>query len=120
MKYVLVLLALVMVTIISCTKEDSPSDAPTYSVKYNIGCTDCMVVYVADTAGTQVTEHNQNSNWSYSFNGKQGQEVLLLAYNTSLTPQGVNVKISVNDSIMKDRTTYCAISGVSFTTDTLR
>jgi hypothetical protein len=120
MKYVLVLLSLVLVTMVSCTKEDNPGSTPTYLVKYNIGCTDCMVVYVADTAGTQVTELNKNSSWSYSFNGKQGQEVLLLAYNTGSAPQGVNVKISVNDSIYKDRTTFCAISGVSFTADTLR
>ncbi len=120
MKYLLVLLSLVLITVVSCKKEDNLSNTPTYLVKYNIGCTDCMLVYVADTAGNQITEFNQNSSWSYSFNGKQGQEVLLLAYNTGSAPQGVNVKITVNDSIYKDRTTYCAISGVSFTVDTLR
>lgn len=119
MKYLFGFILAIMLMVSSCSKDDKVNE-PTYSVKYSIGCTDCMVVYVADTEGNQITEHNQNSSWSYGFNGKQGQEVLLLAYNTGSAPQGVNVKISVNDSIHKDRTTYCAISGVSFVTDTLR
>lgn len=119
MKHTIGFLFLAMCIASSCTK-DGKDDTATFFVEYSIGCTDCMVVYVADTAGNQVTEHNQNSSWTYNFYGKKGQEVLLLAYNTGNAPQGVNVKIAVNDSIHKDRTTYCAISGVSFVTDTLR
>lgn len=103
-----------------CKKETDTIIAKTYKVKYSIGCTDCMVVYVSDTAGTQQTAYNQNSSWSYTFNGKLNQELLLLAYNTSNTPQGINVKIVLNDSVLTDRTTYCAISGVSFAADTIR
>lgn len=103
-----------------CKKETDTTSAKTYKVKYNIGCTDCTVIYVADTSGTQQTAYHQNSSWTYTFNGKQNQELLLLAYNTSNAPQGVNVKIAVNDSVLTDRTTYCAISGVSFAADTIR
>jgi len=120
MKKIFLLIALPFI-FFSCEKTaDNIPETKTYKVAYNIGCTDCMVVYVSDSAGTQTTEYNQNSSWSYSFFGKLNQEVLLLAYNTSSTPQGVNVKISVNDSILKDKTHYCAINGVSFAADTIR
>lgn len=79
-----------------------------------------MVVYIADSLGTQQTEYNQNSSWSYVFFGKKEQEVLLLSYNSAKTPQGVNVKIAINNSIIKDRTTHFAISGVSFVAGTIR
>lgn len=100
----------------SCKKEDNK----TYKVTYRIGCTDCMVVYVSDTEGLQKTEYHQNSSWTYSFNGKPGQQLLLLAYNTSSAPQGVNAKILVNEVVTKDRTTYCPINGSSFCVDTIR
>ena len=107
----------VVLVLASCSKDD-PSGK--YIVEYHIGCTDCQVVYISDTEGTQTTEYNQNSDWSYSFEAAKGQEVLLLAYNTSDRPQGVNVNISMNGEVLKDRTTYCAISGVSFAVDTIR
>jgi len=119
----IILLMFCIATIVGCKKNDTDNDLPkakTYKVQYNIGCTNCMVVYVADSLGTQQTEYNQNSSWSYTFFGKKEQEVLLLAYNTASAPQGVNVKIALNDSILRDRTTYCAISGISFAADTIR
>jgi hypothetical protein len=100
----------------SCKKEDSK----VYKVTYSIGCTDCMVVYVSNTEGLQKTEYHQNSSWTYSFNGKPGQQLLLLAYNTSPAPQGVNAKIAINDVVTKDRTTYCPINGSSFCVDTIQ
>jgi hypothetical protein len=123
MKNLLVISALIAVCFASCQKEDDDNNQPEkklYKVKYNIGCSDCQVIYVSDSLGAQTTEYNQNSSWTYSFYGKLNQEILLLAYNTSSAPQGVNVKIAVNDSILSDRTTYCAISGVSFAADTIR
>jgi hypothetical protein len=117
------LLMLLFITVVAaaCKKDVGINlDSKSYKVQYSIGCTNCMVVYVADTLGTQQTEYSQNSNWTYSFFGKKGQEILLLAYNTSDLPQGINVKIAINDSTTKDKTTYCAISGVSFATDTIR
>lgn len=107
----------VLLVLASCSKEET---AGTYMVEYHIGCTDCQVVYVSDKEETQTTEYNQNSDWSYSFEAAKGQEILLLAYNTSDRPQGVNVNISMNGEVLKDRTTYCAISGVSFAVDTIR
>lgn len=116
------ILLLCIATITNGCKKDNNGTlkSETYKVQYNIGCTNCMVVYVADSLGTQQTEYNQNSSWSYVFFGKKEQEVLLLAYNTADAPQGVNVKIAINDSTIKDKTTYCAISGVSFVADTIR
>ncbi len=104
--------------LLACQKEEQ--EKASYHVKYHIGCTNCMVVYISDTAGTQITEHQQNSEWTYSFYGQKGQKILLLAYNTSTFHQSVNVKIHVNDSLRKDRTTYCPVNGVSFAVDTLR
>lgn len=117
MKYFLPLFALLAVAITGCKKENSTK---TYKVSYTIGCTDCEVIYVKDTEGTQHTEYHQNSSWTYSFNAKQGQEVLLLAYNTGSAPQGVTATIRLNDSILTTQTTYCPISGVSFVVDTIR
>jgi len=124
MKNLLIAFTLVAVCVASCKKEDDDSDNQQqeilYKVKYNIGCTDCQVIYVSDSLGTQTTEYNKNSSWTYSFYGKKNQEILMLAYNTSSAPQGVNARITVNDSILQDRTTYCPINGMSFVVDTIR
>jgi hypothetical protein len=122
MNYKLLLLLLLSAILNACKKSEKENEVkPTeYNVQYNIGCSDCMVAYVADTAENQQTEQHQNSNWTYSFKAKKNQQVLLLAYNTSSSPQGVYVKITLNDSILQERTTYCPISGVSFVVDTLQ
>lgn len=112
------LMLISLLALMSCSKTDDAGK--TYLVEYSIGCTDCQVIYVSDKEETQTTEYNQNSDWSYSFNAQKGQEILLLAYNTGSAPQGVNVKISMNGEVLKDHTTYCAISGVSFAADTVR
>ncbi len=117
MKNLLALFALTALALTGCKKEDR---VKTYKISYTIGCTDCEVIYVKDTEGTQQTEYHQNSSWSYTFNAKQGQEVLLLAYNTANAPQGVTATIRLNDSILTTQTTYCPISGVSFVVDTIR
>lgn len=117
MKYLLPLLLIALLFTSGCKKE---TVAKTYRVSYSIGCTDCEVIYVKDTEGTQQTEYHQNSNWTYSFMAKQGQEVLLLAYNTAGAPQGVTATIRLNDSILTTQTTYCPVSGVSFVVDTIR
>lgn len=119
MKHLPLIIALLASVLIASCSKDNNTNSNSYTVQYNIGCSDCMVIYVSDTAGTQTTEYHQNSDWSYTFEGKRGQEVLVLAYNTSSAPQGVNVRIAVNDSITKDRTTYCPINGVSLASDTL-
>lgn len=117
MKYFLSLLLLAVLGAAGCKKE---TVAKTYRVSYAIGCSDCEVIYVKDTEGTQQTEYHQNSNWSYTFMARQGQEVLLLAYNTAGAPQGVTATIRLNDSILRTQTTYCPVSGVSFVVDTIR
>jgi hypothetical protein len=111
----------VIVFFFSCKKDsDNNNNVPLYKISYNIGCTDCEVIYVSDSLGNQSTEYHQNSSWSYSFHGKKNQEVLMLAYNTSDHAQGVTATIMLNDTVLKSRTTYCAISGISFVVDTIR
>lgn len=111
---------LILITFItSCKKEDKDA-VIARKVTYQIGCTDCMVVY-SDENNQQQTIYDQNtSSFSYTFEGKKGQEVLLLAYNTGDQPQGVTATILLNDTVFKTRTTYCPISGVSMVVDTLR
>ncbi len=110
----------------ACKKETETTltntnpSSKTYKVKYTIGCTDCEVIYVSDTLGTQSTAFHQNSTWTYSFNAKKNQELLFLAYNTSTAPQGVTATIFLNDTILVTRTNYCPISGYSFCVDTVR
>lgn len=116
MKNILFVLTITTMLISSCKKET----AKVYKVEYAIGCTDCEVIYTSDTEGNQLTEFNQNSTWNYSFNAKPGQEVLLLAYNTSSAPQGVTATIKLNGLVTKTRTTYCPINGISFCADTIR
>jgi hypothetical protein len=116
MKKLPLLLAAFTMLLSSCKKESEE----VYKITYSIGCTDCMVAYVADQAGNQSSAFHQNSSWSYSFNAKKNQEVLLMAYNTSSAPQGVTATIMLNDELLETRTTYCAISGVSFCADTVR
>ena len=82
--------------------------------------TDCEVIFVSNQTGTQTTELHQNSSWSYSFNAKRNQEVILLAYNTSSYPQGVTATIKLNDAVLQTQTYYCQISGLSFCADTVR
>jgi hypothetical protein len=100
----------------SCKKEN---DA-VYKVTYSIGCSDCMVAYVSDQNGTQVSEYHKSTGWTYSFNAGKNQEVLLMAYNTSSVPQAVTATITLNGAILSTQTNYCAISGVSFCADTIR
>lgn len=111
----MILPALACLLLSSCNKDGQD----TYLVAYTLGCSDCQVAYVSDGDGTQVSEDHQNNDWTYSFEAKQGQEVFVFGYNTSGSPQGVSVSISVNGSVTKQRTTYCPISGVSFVVDTI-
>ena len=104
----------------SCKKNNTPSATKIYKVKYTMACTDCEVIYVSDTTGTQSTEYHKNSSWSYSFNGKKDQELLFLAYNTSSVPQGVTATIFLNNSVAATQTNYCPISGDAFVVDTIR
>ncbi len=116
MKQIFILVSIITFALSACKKESEQI----YKVDYSIGCTDCEVIYVSDQSGTQSTKFHQNSTWTYSFNAKKNQEVLLLAYNTSSAPQGVTATIKLNDIILETRTTYCPVSGVSFCTDTVR
>ena len=115
MKKIYILALLLGFGISSCTK---PSEQ-IYSVEYNIGCSDCTVVYVSDQSGTQTSEYHKTSSWKFSFNAKKGQEVLLMAYNTSSAPQGVTATMKLNNQVLQTRTTYCPISGISFVVDTI-
>ena len=84
MKKILLLLLVFSLSLSACKKETETSTtnintnpAPkTYKVKYTMVCTDCEVVYVSDTLGTQSTAFHQNSTWSYTFNAKKNQELL--------------------------------------------
>ena len=116
MKKFTLLFASLTLLLSACKKEDEQ----VYKISYTIGCTDCSVFYTSDQAGTQFQEYNQNSSWTYSFNAKKNQEVMLMAYNTSSAPQGVTATIKLNDEILETRTTYCPISGYSFCVDTAR
>lgn len=121
MKKISILFLLIAFAFSSCTKvcKDCPAIL-TYKVKYTMVCTDCEVVYVSDTSGTQTTEYHKNSSWSYTFNGKKNQQLLFLAYNTSSVMQGVTATISVNDSVVATQTNYCPVSGNAFVVDTIQ
>ena len=120
MKKTLVLLVVISVAFFSCKKENSPLAQKTFKVKYTIGCTDCEVIYVSDTSGTQTSEYHKSTGWSYSFNGKKNQQLLFLAYNTSSVMQGVSATISINDSVAATQTNYCPVSGDAFVVDTIQ
>lgn len=103
------------------TTNTNTNQAPkTYKVKYTMVCTDCEVIYVSDTLGTQSTAFHQNSTWSYTFNAKKNQELLFLAYNQSSTIQGVTATILLNDTVLSTQTTYCPFNGAAFCADTVR
>ncbi len=92
----------------------------TYKVTYEIGCTDCQVIYYGDSLETQVVEDHRTSSWTYTFYGRKNQSALLFAYNTSGAPQGVTATIKLNDTLLTTQTNYCPISGYSFVEDTIR
>jgi len=117
MKKTFLLLIVLAFVFSSCKKENT---AKSFKVKYTIGCTDCWVAYTSDQAGTQSNAYHQNSTWTYSFDGKEGQELLLLAYNTSSGHQAVTATILVNDAVLETRTTYCPVNGVALCADTIR
>lgn len=119
MKNVYAFLFVALATVSSCKKGSSPDDT-IYKVEYTIGCSDCMVAYVSDQKGTQLSEYHKSTGWTYTFNAKKNQEVLLMAYNTSSAPQGVTATIKLNNSVIATQTNYCAISGISFCADTIR
>ncbi len=110
------LLVSVIITLLPSCKKASDS---IHKIEYSIGCTDCMVAYTADQQGNQLSEYHKSTGWTYNFNAKQHQEILLMAYNTSSSPQGVTATIKLNGEILESRTTYCPISGVSFCVDTI-
>ncbi len=118
MKKILPFVPLMSMVFSSCKKEEEVVQEPERHVEYKIGCTDCEVIY-NNSQGQSVTEYNQNNNWSYSFDGKAGDVVLLFAYNTSSVPQGVTASILLNGSTLQEQTNYCPISGYSFVVDTL-
>ena len=127
MKKLFLLFTIIAVGVSSCKKESlNPSGNPTgttqkiYKVKYTMVCTDCEVIYVSDTLGTQSIEYHQNSSWSYTFNAKKNQELLFLAYNQSSNIQGVTATILLNDSVLATQTTYCPFNGSAFCADTVR
>ena len=118
------LLALFLLAFSSCKKDsDDPEPTPTptpvpQQVTYRIICSDCQVFYYK--AGmVQANEYHVNSSWSYSFDGVKGDVVMLMAYNTSNAPQGVNATILVDNDTLCSQTNFCPISGYSFVTDTL-
>ena len=39
----------------------------TYKVTYEIGCTDCEVIYYSDSMQTNGTEYHKNNSWTYTF-----------------------------------------------------
>lgn len=117
MKKVTPFLVIVCLLVSSCKKE---GQSKVNTVEYSIGCTDCMVVYVSDQNGTQTSEYHQNSSWAYSFDAVEGQQVLLMAYNTAATHQSVTATIKQNGAVLKTKTTYCPINGISFCVDTIR
>lgn len=116
MKKITILFAAFTFLLSSCKKED----AQAYKITYTIGCTDCSVFYTTDQTGAQGQQYHQNSNWTYSFNAKMNQEVMLMAYNTSSAPQGVTATIMLNDEILETRTHYCPVAGYAFCVDTVR
>ena len=120
MKKIFVLLVVITVAISSCKKENTNPAQEIFKVKYTMVCTDCEVVYVSDTSGTQSTAYHQNNSWSYTFNAKKDQQLLFLAYNQSATPQGVTATILLNDSVLTTQTTYCPFNGSAFCVDTVR
>ena len=116
------LLAFAFLTFFSCKKNnDDPEPTPTpvqKQITYRIICSDCQVFYYK--AGMeQANEYHVNSSWSYSFTGTNGDVALLMAYNTSSAPQGVNATILVDNDTLCSQTNFCPISGYSFVTDTL-
>lgn len=116
MNKITLLLFVVTFLLAGCKKESEQRR----TVEYSIGCTDCMVAYVADQQGNQHSEYHQNSSWKYSFNAASGQQVLLMAYNTSNNYQSVTATIKQNGVVLTTQTTYCPISGVSFCVDTIQ
>jgi hypothetical protein len=120
MKNLILLLGIITVAISSCKKENANPALKIYKVKYTMICTDCQVIYVSDTLGTQSSAYHQNSSWSYTFNAKENQQLLFLAYNQSANPQAVTATISLNDSVLSTQTTYCPFNGSAFCVDTAR
>ena len=111
----------------ACNKKNESDTTPTPTpvavqrhVEYRIACTDCEVIYYNGHGDTSVTEFHKNSSWSYSFEGKAGDHVLLVAMNTASAPQGVTACIKLNGDTLASQTTYCPISGTSLVSDTLQ
>jgi hypothetical protein len=124
MKRIIISVLALLFILISCKKKNNDDTTPvvpkkTYKITYEIGCTDCEVVYYRDSLEVQSTELHQNSTWTYTFYGKKGQTALLFAYNTSNNPQGVTATIKVNEVITTTQTNYCPISGYAFVADTI-
>ncbi len=113
------LLFFVLALVLSACKKEKNPPVKQYKVKYTLGCTDCTIIYYYDENGNDTTEYHKNSNWSYTFNGKPGQQLILFAYNTSGAAQTVSTAISLNDTLLATQTGYCPINGSSFCSDTI-
>lgn len=120
MKKFLVLLFAVISVLTSCKKDINDVTQKPDKITYRMVCTDCQVIYVSDTIGTQSSEFHKNSDWSYTFYGKKNQELLFLAYNTSGSPQAVTATILQNDTVLSTQTRFCPVSSYAFCADTIR
>lgn len=123
MKNNYLLISILFLAFVSCKKKEEDEDISpvkkTYKVTYEIGCTDCQVIYYKDSLQTQAVEDHKNSSWTFTFYGRKNQEVLLFAYNTSSVAQGVTATIKVNDTVTTTQTNYCPVSGNAFVVDSL-
>lgn len=120
MKKALPLFIVMFALVFSACKKSENTNPQVYKVKYSIACSDCEVIYYKDTEENDTAEYHKNNSWTYTFNAKKGQTVLLFAYNTSDHPQGVTATIELNDSVLTTQTNYCAISGDAFVVDTIQ
>lgn len=117
MKGLLLVFIATLLLLNACKKEAATNP---YTIRYTVNCTNCDVFYTKDQTGAQGSEFNKNSSWTYSFEAKKNQEVLLLAYNKSSSPEAITATILLNDEVLETRTTYCPISGYAFCVDTIQ
>jgi hypothetical protein len=113
MKKVGLLLIVSLGVLYSCKKTKDQT------LRYEISCQDCFIVYYKENQ-EQVSIFGNSGDWSHEMPVSPGFVALVVAQNMADQPALVTARIKLNGEILKEAQSQCPISGTVLVTDTIQ